>query len=254
MSETTASNRVVGPSTDPKVSSGNAPVSTAAGDVKEVKRPQKRPRKRHPRKATCDACPPASAALFAQSQQAGNHSQLPVINTATPEQATLPWSKSSNSEERSQGGASAAKEKSTPASCPEPQSALEKLQLVSQADEVPRDKGEGAQVALDCDPWHIQAARRRSQTSNIVSSPSVTCFIGGVAEGTSEQSLVAAVSKKAIRIHKCHTLPKADGFSGSVAFKAFVASEDINHAFSSGFWPRGIWCLPWWPKASGQSH
>ena len=99
----------------------------------------------------------------------------------------------------------------------------------------------------------IQAARRLGR-SNVDGSPSVTCFVGGVADGTSEETLIAAASLKGERIRKCHVLPIVKGFSGSVAFKVFLHSDDIDRATSDRFWPRGIWCRRWRPKTSKEAQ
>ena len=101
--------------------------------------------------------------------------------------------------------------------------------------------------------WLVQAAWRLGR-SNADRSPSITCFVGGVADGTSEETLIAAASQKGVRIRKCHVLPKVKGFSGSVAFKVFLHSDDIDRATSDRFWPRGIWCRRWRPKTSKEAQ
>ena len=84
-------------------------------------------------------------------------------------------------------------------------------------------------------PWLIRAAPRHSTPSDAKLTPSVACFNGGVAEGTTEQSLIDAALRKGVRIRKCHTLPKTNGFHGCAAFKAFLHCEDIGNATFSDF-------------------
>ena len=97
--------------------------------------------------------------------------------------------------------------------------------------------------------WTIVAGRQQQSHEAGSKSSSVTCFIGGVADGTSEQSLIDDAFRKGVRIRKCHVLPKTDGFPGCVAFKAFLHLEDVSRATSGHFWPRGIWCRRWKPRA-----
>ena len=113
-------------------------------------------------------------------------------------------------------------------------------------------KGQAASdncVDKSANPWLIEAGRRHSH-SNVARSASVTCFVGGVAEGTSEEELISAAFSQGVRIHKCHVLPKANGFTDCVAFKAFLHADDVDRAMSAHFWPNGIWCRHWRTKPS----